>query len=52
MIYKKTIDEQEVALSSFSMRSVIEKQIKLDGATIDVEVTIHKALKQAEVVQV
>ena len=30
------------------MKSVVEKEIKLDGATCHLEATIHKALKGAE----
>ena len=30
------------------MKSVVNKQIKLDGAPIEVEVMLHKAVKQAE----
>lgn len=31
---------------------MVAKQVTLEGATVDVEITIHKALKQAETEQV
>ena len=48
MFYKTTLDEQSVPLNGFNMKSVVEKTVKLDGANIDVEATIHKAIKGAE----
>ena len=48
MLYRKTLDEQPIALTQLAMKSVVNKQIKLDGAPIEVEVMLHKAVKQAE----
>ena len=48
MIYTTTLDEQSVQLTQFNMKSVIEKQVKLDGVNLDIEATIHKAIKGAE----
>ena len=48
MLYRKTLDEQPIALTQLAMKSVVNKQIKLDGAPIEVEVMLYKAVKQAE----
>ena len=48
MLYRKTLDEQQIPLTQLAMKSVVNKQIKLDGVPIEIEVMLHKAVKQAE----
>ena len=52
MMYRKTLDTQMVKLSQFTSKSVIQKQVNLEGASVDVEITIRKSLRQAETEQV
>lgn len=51
MLYKKTLDTQMLKLNQLTSKSVIQKQVNLEGASVDVEVTIRKSLKQAETEQ-
>ena len=48
MLYRKTLDEQSIALTQLGSKSVVTKQIKLDGVPIEVEVMLHKSVKSPE----
>lgn len=45
MFYKKELDSQAIKLSGLSLRSVLEKLVKLDKGTLTVEIMIQKAVK-------
>ena len=48
MLYRKTLDEQPIALTQLGSKSVVTKQIKLDGVPIEIEVMLHKSVKTPE----
>ena len=45
LFYKKELDSQAIKLNGFALHSVLEKQIKLSGANLDVTIMIYKAVK-------
>ena len=52
IFYSKEMDTAKLSLAGLGNKSVMEKRVNLDNATIDVQLTIHKAPKASEVERV
>lgn len=46
------MDSQKFKMSGFNSKSVVERQIQLEGQPLKVEVTLHKALRNKELERV
>ena len=45
MMFKKELGSAAIKMSGLSLRSVLEKQFKLDKGTLTIEIMIQKAVK-------
>lgn len=52
MFYSVNIGEEAIKLNGLAMKSTMKKDIKLDGAPLGVEISIHKAIRGLEFDQI